>query len=379
LITLTKVMGLTFVINSFWIIQRTILTKKMDFRTQALINLGGIGGSSMFGLYLAQIGYGVWALVYQTLTNNVITMVLYWKFGGWRPSRVFCRSSFSGLFAFGSKLLLAGLIDTLYNNVYQFLIGRLYNAQSLGYYSRAKQMQGSAVMSLTQCVQSVTYPLFAKMQENSEQLKKGFQRVIRVMAFGVLPFSALLFLIVEPFVRLTLTMKWLPIVGLIQLLCMFGWLYPFHAINLNLLKVKGRSDLVLRLEVVKRVIMTISIAITVPFGIKAMICGQMVCSVIAYYLNSYYSGRLINYPWRQQLRDIRPFFVATLIMFGLVYLIAGRIDNDLLRIVISICSGVAIYIGITHFSGCQEVKMIGDLLMLKTHKGKSRNSNAKIN
>jgi O-antigen/teichoic acid export membrane protein len=344
---LTKVLAITIIINSLGLTQKTILTKKIDFKTQAVINLISISASSLLGIYLAVCGKGVWALVFQSIANNVLCVALYWTLSKWRPTMVFSINSFKSLSSFSFKLLLSGLIDTIYNQLTGIIIGKVFNAQSLGYYTKAKQIQGLPVTSITQVIQSVTYPLYSKIQEEDQRLKAGFQKTVRILAFIVLPMSALLILVAEPFVRLILTEKWLPSVKIIQLLCTFGWLYPFHALNLNILCIKGRSDLFLRLEIIKKIIVTMVITVTVPFGITAMIQGQLVCSVIAFFINSYFSGKMINYSWQMQIRDILPFFLASTAMLAGIYFITTDISNELTCIIVRLLLGSGSFLLLT--------------------------------
>lgn len=344
---LTKVLAVTIIINSFGLTQKTILTKKIDFKTQAVINLISISASSLLGVYLAVCGKGVWALVFQSIANNVLNVALYWTLSKWTPTMVFCINSFKSLSSFSFKLLLSGLLDTIYNQLTGIIIGKVFNARNLGYYTKAKQIQGLPVTSITQVVQSVTYPLYSKIQNENTRLKDGFQKTVRILAFIVLPMSALLILTAEPFVRLVLTEKWLPSVKIIQLLCTFGWLYPFHALNLNILCIKGRSDLFLRLEIIKKVIGTIGIAVTIPYGIMAMIYGQLVCSVIAYFINSYFSGKMINYSWQMQLKDILPFLLASTAMLAGIYFVTMNISQDFTCILVRLLLGTGSYLLLT--------------------------------
>lgn len=267
---------------------------------------------------MAYKGFGVWSLVFQTLSKQAINSLLLWLWNRWRPLWVFSIESFKELFAFGSRLLVSGLIDTIYNNIYYLVIGKYFSAQELGYYTRAKQFNDLPSANLTGIMSRVTYPVLSQMQDDKVKLKAGYKRMIKSIMFISMILMAGLAAIAEPMVITLIGEKWRPSIIYLQLLTFVGVMYPLHAINLNMLQVQGRSDLFLRLEIIKKLIAIPVIVIGVFFGIKVMILAMWVNTLIAYYLNSYWSGRFINYSMKEQVKDILPGFGIALAMGAIV-------------------------------------------------------------
>ena len=324
LIDISRALGTIIVINALCITQRIQLTRKVNFKSQMKINLTSTIISGIVAIVMALWGYGVWSLVWRSIIRSVIQAFMLWYTSKWVPSLVFSRESFRALFSFGSKLLLSGLIDTIYNNVYLLIIGKFFSAPQLGYYTRADQFSRLAVRNLTGTVQRVSFPVLSQVQDDNQKLREGFRKVI--ITIMLITFFILLGMaaIAEPMVLTLIGEKWLPSVEYLQLLCFASLLYPLHALNMNLLSVKGRSDLLLKLEIVKKLLAVPVIIAGIFLGIRALLIGMIVLSFITYFMNSYYSGRLINYSSREQLADILPsFMVATfisLMVFAIKYI-----------------------------------------------------------
>ena len=241
-------------------------------------------------------------------------------------------------------MLGAGLLDTIYRNIYLIIIGKLFSAQQLGFYTRAQQFQQLPSENITGIISRVTFPVLSSIQDDDERLINVYRKFIKLSVFIIFPLMIGMGIIAEPLIRFLLTEKWIATVPLLQLLCIAGMLYPVHAINLNVLSVKGRSDLFLKLEIVKKIVITIVILITFSFGIKAMVIGQIFTSIIAFFINTHYSGKLINYGAFQQIKDMIPSLLITLLMAIVVYLLTLIVDKDLLKILIGIFSGSIIYL-----------------------------------
>ena len=300
LIPVTRVIGLVLIINSLGIIQRTIMVREIDFRTQTKISLIASLSSGGIGIVMAFYGYGVWSLVGQQVSRQLLNTVFLWLYSAWRPVCEFSADSFKCLFGFGSKLLLSGLLDTLYKNIYYIVIGRFYSSAQLGQYTRAEQFNTIFSSNLTSVVQRVSYPVLSSIQDEPERLREAYRRVI-------------LLLIGE---------KWLVSVSYLQIICFAGMLYPLHAINLNILQVKGRSDLFLKLEIIKKIIAVIPIFLGIMYGIEYMLWGSVLISFIAYFLNSYYSAGLIRYPTIEQIKDVFPTFAVSLFVAFVMWIIS---------------------------------------------------------
>lgn len=314
LVPLLRILAIGLIISSLTIIQRTILTKRINFKLQTRISVISNIMSGIVGITMAYKGFGVWSLVAQTLSKQTLYSLFLWLWNRWRPTLVFSIESFKELFAFGSRLLASGLIDTLYRNIYYLIIGKFFSAQELGYYTRANQFKDLPASNLTGVMSRVTYPVLAQLQDDKVKLKAGYKRMIKSVMFISMVLLAGLAAVAEPLIITLIGEQWRPAIIYLQLLTFNGMMYPLHALNLNMLQVQGRSDLFLRLEIIKKIIAIPTIIIGIYFGIKIMILGMWVNTIIAYYLNSYWSGRFINYPMMEQVRDILPGLGIALIM-----------------------------------------------------------------
>lgn len=318
---IARVLGFIILINAISITQRTQLTRKVDFRKQMKINLVSAVVSGVVAIILALKGFGVWSLVWRSVIRSSMQAIMLWISSRWLPSLVFSRDSFRSLFSFGSKLLLTGLIDTIYNNIYLLIIGKYFTATQLGYYSRADQFSRLISHNLTRTVQRVSYPVLSQVQDENTRLREGYRKLI--MATMFLAFFMMLGMaaIAESLIITLIGVKWLPSVEYLQLLCLAAALYPLHALNMNILNIKGRSDLLLKLEVVKKLFAIPVIIIGIFLGIRMLLAGMVLHSLASYFLNSYYSGRLIAYPAREQLGDILPSFLIALVVSSGVLMI----------------------------------------------------------
>lgn len=340
-----RVTGLSIIFNSLCVVQRALFTIAVDFKTQAIISLACTVISGVVGLVMAYNGYGVWALVAQSTVSTFFNFVLLWLCSRWRPVTGFSKASFRYLFNFGSKLLASGLLDTLYNNAYPIVIGKFYNSAQLGLYSRAQGYASLPSSNITGILQRVTFPVLSLMQDDDEKLANNYRRLLRMSAFVVFPLMIGLAAIADPLIRVLITSKWAGCIIYLQIICFGMMLYPIHALNLNLLQVKGRSDLFLRLEIVKKIIGVCALCITIPFGITAMCIGLVVVSVIALYINTYYTGKLLRLSFLKQIKDLAPFFILSILVGLLMYYVPISINNDLYRLILGVLIGIVSYSG----------------------------------
>lgn len=310
LVVLVRVMGLAVIVNSFQLVQNADLTRKLNFKTQFRITLPSAIFSGIVAISMAAMGFGVWSLVAQMLISSFASTVLYWSINKWRPSKDFSVESVNEMFGFGSKLLASGLINTAFENVYIIIIGKLFSATLVGYYFFSQRIQQLVVTQLSDAVQRVTYPALSTIQDDNKTLKEFYRKIIQVLAYVVFPCMIALAVLAKPLFSLMLKEDWLPAVPYLQLLCIVGLFYPLHAINLNILKVKGRSDLFLHLEIIKKLMIVIIVLISVKFGIFGILIGQIISSFLAYIPNSYFSVKLIDYSVVEQLHD----FIPTLLL-----------------------------------------------------------------
>lgn len=309
---LARVLFLTLIFDSLRIVQMSILVKKVNFKTTAQINLIVGACSGALGVVMALNGYGVWTLVIQRVVDSALAGVVAFIYQRWIPSWVFSRAAFRELFGFGSKMMVSNLLNEVYVNLTQLLIGKFYSPADLGNYSQAKKFQMLPINSVTGVIQSVTYPVLAEMQDDDERLKRSYRRIIGLIAFICIPLMAGLAVMAENLIVTLLTEKWRTAGVYLRYLSFIGMLYPLSAVNLNILKVKGRSDLYLRLELIKKAIGLLFMAVTIWYGVMALIIGQLIGGVIGFALNIAYSGGVIRYTVREQLLDLLPYCLLAL-------------------------------------------------------------------
>lgn len=357
-----RVTGLSIIFNSLCVVQRALFTIAVDFKTQAIISLACTVISGVVGLVMAYNGYGVWALVAQSTISTFLNFVLLWLCSRWRPVTGFSKASFHYLFNFGSKLLASGLLDTLYNNAYPIVIGKFYNSAQLGLYSRAQGYASLPSSNITGILQRVTFPVLSLMQDDDEKLANNYRRLLRMSAFVVFPLMIGLAAIADPLIRVLITSKWAGCIIYLQIICFGMMLYPIHALNLNLLQVKGRSDLFLRLEILKKIIGVCALCITIPFGITAMCIGLVVVSVVALYINTYYTGKLLSLGFLMQIKDLVPFFILSMLVGLLMYYVPTSINNDLYRLVSGGLIGIVSYVGLAALFRIKEFNELINLI-----------------
>jgi teichuronic acid exporter len=342
---LLQVLGLEVIIVSFTIIQTAKLTREINFKLQTKITVIASVLSGIIGIGMAYSGYGVWSLAGKTLSMRFFVSVLLWLWNRWLPTFEFSRESFKSMFAFGSKLMLSGFIDNIYRNIYNLIIGKFFSAQALGFYTRADQFKKLPAESINTIFSRVSYPVLSQLQDDNMRLKYGYKKIIKntmlITFFLMLSMAA----VAKPMIIVLIGEQWLPAVEYLQLLCFAGMLYPLHSLNLNILKVKGRSDLFLKLEIAKKIIAVPVIIVGIYFGIIYLLAGMIVSSFIAYFLNSYYSGRLINYAAAEQIRDILPLFLISALSAGGAFGVGMLLSNFyLLILLVQIFTGIIIFV-----------------------------------
>lgn len=323
---LLQVLGIGLILNALGIIQRTILTKDINFKLQTRVSVVASTLSGIIAIAMAFNGFGVWSLVALTLSRFGFTSFFLWMWAKWKPSLTFSTRSFKDLFSFGSKLLISGLIDTVYRNIYYFIIGKYFSAVELGYFTRADQFQALPSQQLTGVFGRVSYPILSTIQNDVKKLRNAYKQIIKSTMLITFVFMLGMAAIAKPMILTLIGEQWLPSVIYLQMLCFVGMFYPLHALNLNMLKVLGRSDLFLRLEIIKTVLAVPVIIIGILYGIKIMILGMLINTIIAYYLNSFWSGKLIGYSSFEQVKDIFPSFLLAFTVAAIVYIIGNVID-----------------------------------------------------
>lgn len=342
-----KITALSVPFNSLCVVQRAILTKRVDFKTQAKVSIICTIISGITGLIVAYNGYGVWSLVIQTTFATLVNCLLLWFFSNWRPTLTFCHESFKYLWSYGSKLLASGLLDTTYNNIFPIVIGKFYSPAQLGLFSRAQSYSSLLSSNITGILQRSTFPVLSLIQDDDERLRTDYRRLLRVSAYIIFPLMIGLAALARPLIITMITAKWEACVIYLQVICFAMMWYPIHAINLNLLQVKGRSDLFLRLEIIKKILGVSIMCITIPMGVLAMCYGMVCSSILSLVINTYYTGKLINVGYFKQMQDLLPILAAALVMGATAYAATLLFAQAAIKLIIGIITGLITYIAIS--------------------------------
>ena len=363
LVQLVKAMSVIVVINGLAIIQRTNLTKNVDFKTQTKASLISSISSGIVGIGMALYGFGVWSLVGQQITRQLLNTVCLWILNKWLPRFEFSWQSFRELFNFGWKLLASGLIDTIWKQVSNMVIGKYYSTSSLGQYTRGQQFADIFSANMTSIIQRVSYPVLSSIQDERNRMKEGYRKIIKVTMFLSFVLMFGLAAIAMPLLTVLIGKQWMEAAHYLQILCFSMCLYPLHAINLNMLQVQGRSDLFLKLEIIKKIIAIGPILLGIFMGIDWMLYGWIITGVISYLLNAMYSGNMIGYSIPAQVRDILPSFALAAIMAISVYLLTFIELQPIVTLLIQLCLGAAIIISLSELFKLEEYIEIKGIIL----------------
>lgn len=321
LLALTRVSSLGMIIGALALVQQTRLTKRIDFKSQAKITLIASVSSGIVGIVLAVLGFGVWSLVAQQLMSHCLRTVLLWFVNKWIPSLRFSSKSFHELFGFGWKMMVSSVIDTVWKELYQVVVGKFYSPATLGQYTRSKQFSKLFSSNLTSVIQRVTYPVLSNIQDDNERMVTAYRKIIKTTMFVTAISMFFLGAISEPLLYCLIGPKWHDAAVYLPLICITGSFYPLHAVNLNMLQVQGRSDLFLGLEIVKKIIGIFPLSMCIFYGVMPMLYASIFISIVCFFLNSYFSGKLIGYSSWMQIKDVAPFYgVAGLIALSVFFL-----------------------------------------------------------
>jgi len=315
---IVRLLALTFVIQALVAVHVAKLTKEMNFKLQMKLEIPATIISAIVGVTMAYKGYGVWSLVWLNLIRAIAFTVQYWLFVDWRPSLVFDKNRFKYHFHFGYKLTLSSLLNTIYNDAYRIVIGRFFSPAAVGFFNHAETMRLFPVNQISSVVGKVTYPLFSKINDDVA-LKSVYQTTMKLILLCVVPVMLSLVLVAEEGFRFVFGEKWLPAVPYFQILALASIVRPVSSYNLNILKVKGRSDLFLKLEIAKKSLGVITILIGLPFQVIGLVIASTVFFYITVVIDMYYSGRLIFYSIGEQVKDIYHLFVIGGFVFLILY------------------------------------------------------------
>ena len=344
LVPVIRVLSLTLIISGLKNVQHAYVSRNLMFKRFFYATLGGTIGAAAIGIYLAYKGAGVWALVAQYLFNNLVDTIILWFTVKWRPKRMFSISRLKGLLTFGWRLLASSLLETVYNDLRQLIIGKMYTSEDLAYYNRGSQFPALAVTNASAAIDSVLLPVMSAEQDNKEHVKNMTRRAITTSFYVMAPIMMGMAAVAEPFVRLLLTDKWIECVPYLRIFCFVYIFHPIHYTNLNAIKAMGRSDIYLKLEVMKKVIGVIALIISMRFGVLAMAYSLLITSFISQLINTWPNKKLFNYGYGSQIKDIFPMFAMSLAMFVVVFSMNYLPLNDMLKIALQIGVGVILYI-----------------------------------
>jgi len=318
---IARVYSLTFVISSLSVVQNTRLNKAMNFKQLTIISIPSLIISGATGVILALNNFGVWSLVWSAIIKEAAHTLQLWWYSPWKPLLRFKTEKIKQHFKFGYKMTIAGVVDTLFKDIYTIVIGKFFDPMQVGFYNRAKTFSQLPINSLGNVLNKVTFPLFSKIQDDNEKLKNAYKKVMQMSVFLVAPTLLFMAVLATPLFRFLLTEKWLPAVPYFQILCVAGMLHPINSYNLNILTVKGKSDLYLKLSIIKKILILTVVIVVINWGIYGLLFGQLFISITGMFFNGYFSGRLINYPIFSQLKDISLLLVISFISAGLIYYI----------------------------------------------------------
>lgn len=347
LIPIIRVISLTIVISGVKGIQQSYVSRNMLFKRFFFATLGGTIFSAFLGIGLAYVGFGVWAIVAQQLSNTAIDTLILWITVKWRPKKMFSWNRLKGLLSFGWKLLVSSLLDTVYNNLRNLIIGKFYSSADLAYYNQGDKFPKIIVTNINSSIDSVLLPTLANEQEHIDRVKSMTRRAIKTSTFIMTPLMMGLAFCATSIVKIVLTDKWLPCVPYLQIFCVTYMFWPIHTANLNAINAMGRSDYFLKLEIAKKAIGLILLLSTMRFGVMVMAYSLLISSITSQIINSWPNKKLLGYGYFEQLRDILPSVLIALFMGGCVNLVKLLRFSDFLMILVQVPLGAFIYVGLS--------------------------------
>lgn len=367
LVSIVRVISLTLVISGVKGVQQSYVSRHMLFKRFFFSTLGGTIFSAVLGIIMAYAGFGVWAIVFQQLSNNAIDTLILWITVKWRPIKKFSWSRLKNLLSFGWKMLASSLLDTVYNNLRNMIIGKLYTSADLAFYNQGDKFPKLIVTNINTSIDSVLLPTMSNEQDNHVRVKDMTRRAIKISTYIMAPLMIGLAFCAKPIVQIVLTDKWLPCVPYLQIFCISYLFWPIHTANLNAIKAMGRSDLFLKLEVIKKFIGMILLLITMNISVMAMAYSLLISGLISQVINSWPNRYLLKYSYIDQIKDILPNIVTALIMGVFVYFINYLNLSVLVSLMVQIILGGIIYLVLSIFT--KNDSFIYLINILKNRKG----------
>lgn len=347
LIPIIRVLGVTIIVSAINNVQQSFVSKTMQFRRFFYSTLIGTVFSGTVGVVLAYKGFGTWAIVIQQLVNQIVNTAILWVTVKWRPTKTFSMFRLKVLYSFGWKLLCSGLIDTIYNNIYSLVIGKFYNANTLGLYNKGVQFPSLIINNINGPIQSVLLPAMSYEQNNPKRIKEMVRRSIKTSTYLIFPIMIGMAAVARPMVILLLTEKWVACVPFLQISCITLAVYPIHTANLQAINALGRSDIFLKLEIIKKIVGLTLLIVGIPFGVYAMVWLKALSSLISTFINAFPNRRLLNYSYWEQIKDLMPSIGISIVM-GISVLAVELLQlNVVVTLVVQIAIGVIVYVGLS--------------------------------
>lgn len=344
LIPIIRVLSLNVLISGVKNVQQSYVSKKLIFKKFFFVTISASIISAIIGIGMAYADFGVWALVAQMLSSSAVSTVILWFTVKWRPKWMFSFSRLKGLFSFGWKLLASSLIDTLYNDLRTLIIGKMYTSTDLAFYNKGKTFPNLIVTNINASIDSVLLPTMSAMQDSREAVKAMTRRAIKTSTYIMMPMMVGLAVCAEPLVELLLTEKWLPCVPYLRIFCFTYAFYPIHTANLNAIKAMGRSDLFLKLEIIKKIVGMVLLLATMWISVEAMAYSLLISTIASQIINSWPNQKLLDYSYISQLKDMLPQIILSCIMGVIVYCVQFLELSNILTLVIQVIIGATIYI-----------------------------------
>lgn len=372
LTAIVRVLSLFLIISGVKNVQQAYVSRNMLFKRFFFATLGGTIGAAVVGITMAYYGYGVWALVAQMLFNATIDTIILWITVKWRPKRMFSMKRLKVLFSYGWKFLLSSLLDTFYNELRQLIIAKIYTKEDLAQYNQGEKMPKLIVTNINSSIDSVLLPTMSRVQDNKETIRNMTRRAIKTSTYIMMPFMVGLAVCAEPLISCVLTEKWLPCVPFLRIFCFTYSFYPIHTANLNAIKAMGRSDLFLKLEIIKKIVGITALLSTMWISVYAMALSLPFVSVLCQIINSWPNKKLLGYSYVDQLKDMLPQIALSLGMGGVIYCVKLFGLSDVLTLLVQVTMGVVLYIAASKMFHIDSYEYV-----LSTAKGFLKKSNKK--
>ena len=365
LVSLIRVTAIGFLYSPLITPQNILLRRRLDFKTLTKISLVTRVFGATVGIVMAYVGYGVWSLVISNLLAGMFTLLIAWLVVRWLPKYGWSKESFKYLWGYGNKFMFSAIIENLYSNIAPVFIGKYYSPAQLGIYNRAQGYASMPSQNITGAINNVSFPVLSKMQDDTEKLAYNYRRMLRLSAFVIFPIMLMLSALARPLVITMITEKWEHSIIFLQIMCFSMMWYPIHAINLNLLMVKGRSDLFFRLEIIKKITGISILLITLPMGLVPFCYGGIFSSMVALIINTYYTGKLIHIGYIKQMKDLLPIFSLSMFVWIVIHISNYFISNYIVQLIVGGSVGLIVYLGFAFLFKFDELNDVKYLLKRK--------------